>query len=211
MNVCRTRYEGTSYSLDEPGNKYIRAIGTARQEECHVLQIRPDMDVKSGCIEWLCMGNAEFVPFVPYYAAAITDIPYMYGVDAPDYDESSAFWNSRGLSTLCGMNRVLYGNSIKKFFSSYEDDLIKSIEASDKTMLAASDKTAAANKLCYDYAYDSFNKQREMYKKLMRFLARYEGEDEDKNNTCTFEIDMKPEMDDFVGHATSLPTIITTE
>ena len=209
MNVCRSRYEGTGYSLDEPGNKYIRAIGTSRQEECHVLQIRPTMDIKSGCIEWLCLGNAEFAPFVPYYAAAITDIPYMYGIDAPGYDESSAFWNSRGLSTLCAMNRGLYGNSIKSFFSSYEDDLIKNIAASDKIMLAAADKTAAANKLCYDYAYDSFNKQREMYRKLMRFLAKYEGEDEDRNNTYKFEIDMKPEMDDFVGHVTSLPAVIT--
>ena len=211
MNTLRSRYEGTKYSLDMPGNKYVRAIGTSRQEECHILQIRPDMDKDTGCIEWLCLGNCEFAPFVPYYAAALTDVPYMMKVDSTDYAESSAYWNSRALSTICAQNRSLYGNKVKEFMSEYEDNLIKSVSKSDAKMKTALNKNTMANKLCYDNTYDSFNKQRDMYRQVIKFIATYEGEDEDQDNECKFEPTLKPEMDEYVSYTTSLPTIVTID
>ncbi len=212
MNVTRYRYEDTKYSLNIPGNKYVRAIATARQEECHILQIRPDMPVEAGCIEWLCMANSEFAPFVPYYAAAMTDTPYMCKVDSKGYDEYSMYWNARALNVLCGLNRSLYGNAVKEFFLAYEDSLIAATEKSDKKMLDARDAAAMANKLCEDYTYDVFNKQRDMYVKLIEFLAKYEGDDEYRDNTSKFDTkDMAPALDEFVGHATSLPPVITID
>lgn len=211
MNTFRSRYENTKYSLDIPGNKYIRAIGTARQEECHILQIHPQKSIAAGCVEWLSMGNCEFSPFVPYYASAITDTPYMCRVDAADYNEYSIYWNARGLSTICATNRPLYGNAVKEFMSKYEDDLIKQEKIYGDKLNRAADKTTKANEFCYDFVYDSFNKHREIYSKLIRFIAKYEGEDEIPDNKAVFKIDISPAMDSFVGHATSLPPIVTSE
>lgn len=209
MNTFRYRYEDTEYSLDKPENKYVRAIGTSRQEECNILQIRPNMDTATGCIEWLCLGNCEFAPFVPYYAAALTDTPIMCKIDAFLYNERSAYWNSRGLSVICALNRELYGNKVKEFFGRYENSLIADVTNADRQMTAASDKTAMANKLCYDYTYDVFGKQRKMYRNVMKFLAQYEGEDEFEDNEYTFKIDLTAQKDSFSAHTTGLSPIIT--
>ena len=211
MNASRYRYEDTDYSGDIEKNKHIRIIGTSRQEECNILQIRPDMDKEVGCIEWLCLGNCEFAPFVPYYAAALTDTPRMCRYDSMDYSEESMYWASRGLSTVCAGNRELYGNKVKEFFSKYEDSLIEDVKESDKLMTAAKQKTLMANRLCADNVYDLFNKQHAMYKELQTFIAAYDGEDEYRDNKLTFEPTLTPKKADFVSYTTDLPTVFTID
>ena len=212
MNVSRTRYEGTKYNLDIPGNKYIRGIATARQEECHILQIRPDMPINQSCIMWLTLGNAEFAPYLPYYAAAITKTPDICTLDAYDYDENSMYWANRSLATLSALNRTLYGNKIKAFDNEYENALIENMKNLDKEMQESIMPAQTANKLCSDVTYDAFHKSKALYKELIKFIALYEGEDETKGNTLPkFEIQLKPEIDPVPSYVTSSHTIITNE
>lgn len=191
MNAMRYRYEDTKYNLSAPGNKYIRAIGTARQEECHILQIRPELEREISCVEWLCMGNCEFEPFVPYYASAITDTPYIAKLDAPEYSPYSMYWASRSLSALAAQNRTLYGHKIKQFMSDYEDQLIKGLADNDKAMSRTKKKNTLADELCADNAYAVYDMQRAVYSKLVTFLAEYEGEEEEKGNKLQFELKIK--------------------
>ena len=210
MNVSRTRYEGSKYNLDAPGNKYIRSIATARQEECHILQIRPDMPMEQACIMWLTLGNAEFAPYLPYYASAITETPEICTLDAYDYDANSMYWANRSLATISALNRSLYGNKIKAFYSDYEDALIENMSNLDREMQTSAAPTQTANELCRNVTYDAFHKSRALYSELIKFIALYEGEDETKGNTLPkFEIKLKPEIDPIPSYVTSSETTIT--
>ncbi len=210
MDVSRTRYEGTKYNLDIPGNKYIRSIATARQEECHILQIRPDMPKEIACVEWLTLGNAEFAPYLPYYAVALTTTPPVCTLDAYEYDENSMYWTNRSLATISALNRSLYGDAIKSFYDSYEEALIKNLAKLDEQMQSSSMRTQTANELCYNVTYDGFHKAKELYKELIKFIALYEGENETKDATLPkFEIQLKPEVDPIPSYVTSAYTTIT--
>ena len=209
MDVTRTRYENTKYCLDIPGNKYIRAIATARQEECHILQIRPDLPQETACVMWLCLGNAEFAPYLPYYASAITETPVICTLDAPDYSEYSMYWANRSLSTISATNRTLYGNKIKAFYSEYENALIENMSVLDAQMEKSITKSHTANILCKNVAYDGFNKSKALYGELIKFIALYEGEDETKGNKLQFELKTKPEIEPIPSYSVSGPTIIS--
>lgn len=209
MDVTRTRYEGTKYSLDLPENKYLRGISTARQEECHILQIRPDMPKETACVMWLCLGNAEFAPYLPYYASAITETPEICTLDAPDYSNDSMYWANRSLSTISALNRTLYGNKIKEFYSEYEKALIENMSVLDEEMSESITKSHTANKICRNIAYDGFNKSKALYAELIKFLALYEGEDETKGNNPEFEINLKPEVEPIPAYTAVSTTVIT--
>lgn len=210
MNVTRYRYEGTKYDVNLPENKYIRPIGTVRQEECHILQIYPQLDIESGSIEWLCLGNSEFTSYVPYFAVPLTDTPPIFRYDSLEYSPYSMYWASRGLSALCGQNRALYGNKVREFFDKYENKLIAANAGKIKEMQEAQDKTQFANKTCYEYSYDLYNKTLDIHKELLTFLTIYEGKDEYKNNTFTFEPKVSAEICDNAS-MTKYPYIIQSE
>ena len=209
MDVTRSRYENTKYCLDIPGNKYIRAISTARQEECHILQIRPDLPQETACVMWLCLGNAEFAPYLPYYASAITETPIICTLDDTEYNEYSMYWANRSLSTICATNRMVYGNKIKAFYSDYEKALIENMPVLDAKMAESQTKSHTANILCKNVAYDGFNKSKALYKELIKFIALYEGEDETKGNIIQFEVKLKPKIESIPAYSVSGPTVIT--
>lgn len=210
MDVSRTRYEGTKYNLDIPGNKYIRSIATARQEECHILQIRPDLPKEIACVQWLTLGNAEFAPYLPYYAVALTQTPPVCTLDAYEYSENSMYWANRSLATISAMDRSLYGNKIKDFYDSYEEALINNMPSLDEEMQNSNMRTETANELCYKVTYDGFHKAKALYKELIKFIAFYEGENETKDTELPkFEIQLKPEIDPIPSYVTSSHTTIT--
>ncbi len=211
MDVTRTRYENSKYCLDIPGNKYIRAISTARQEECHILQIRPDKPQETACVMWLCLGNAEFAPYLPYFASAITDTPEVCKLDTAGYSNNSMYWANRSLSTISATNRTLYGNKIKEFYSEYEQKLIENMPSLDSKMESSVIKSQTANVLGRNVTYDAFNKSKALYAELIEFIALYEGEDETKGNKLKFELKLKPDIEAIPAYSSFEPTIITEE
>ncbi len=209
MDASRTRYEGTKYSLDFENNKYLRGISTSRQEECHILQIRPDMPMEIANVMWLCLANAEFAPYVPYYASAITETPTICTLDPKEYNPLSMYWASRSLNTLCAQNRDLYGYTVKSYFSLYEKNLISYLAEMDKEMSVSASPMVTANKLCYERAYDAYGKTRDIFGQVIEFLAKYEGENEEPNNKLKFEIDIPATVDKTPAYAVSDTTLVT--
>lgn len=210
MNVTRSRYEGTKYHVDAPGNKYIRPIGTSRQEECHLLQIRPSQPEEISGVMWLCLANSEFTAYVPYYATYLTDTPPMCKLDSVEFNEGSMYWAVRSLSTIAALDRMKYGRAIKAFYDEYENNLISYLSEMDKEMTRSTMKSKTADELCRRLTYDAYNKTREVYRQLIKFIAEYEGEDEFKDNDLKFEIDLSTAIDEFVPYTTDLPTVVTT-
>lgn len=83
MRVLRTRGEGTQF--DSNVNDAIYAVANPTTTECHLFEIRPDIDPQIATIEWLSLSCGEFALYVPCYAALVTR------VDPVLYPEADAF------------------------------------------------------------------------------------------------------------------------
>lgn len=88
-----TAYETTSHNENAAG-EYMRAIGTFRQNEEHVFELRRDGDLPLSvyAIEWLALGPLEFSAWAPYYAAAMTEVPACMTGAPCHFDPDSLYW-----------------------------------------------------------------------------------------------------------------------
>lgn len=194
MELTRYRYEDTPYNTNLEENRLIRAIGTSRQEECHILQIRPNMSVAAGCLEWLCMSNAEFAPYIPYYGAAITDTAEVSKADYSEYNPGSMYWANRSLNMLCAFNRDAFGKDVRSFYADYQKKLINYLKSSDQLMAVSNSKSETANEICLLLTNDAYSKATEIYKKLFLFAAEYEGKAEFDGNDAAFSVNMSSDI-----------------
>ena len=89
-----SQYETSSKNVNQEGVP-MRSIGTYRQNEEHIFEIRRDAQIPvSVCtIEWLSMGPSEFSVFIPFYSAAMTKTPNAYATaTAYEFDSASVYW-----------------------------------------------------------------------------------------------------------------------
>ena len=89
-----TAYETTSKNVNADGVP-MRSIGTYRQAEEHIFEIRKDDSIPASVctIEWLAMAPSEFSVYVPFYSAAMTKTPDSYTTESIDcFDSKSVFW-----------------------------------------------------------------------------------------------------------------------
>lgn len=89
-----TAYETNSKNVNSDGVS-MRSIGTYKQNEEHLFEIRRDERIPlSVCtIEWLAMAPTEFSVFIPFYSAAMTETPYAYAsAEAHEFDPESIYW-----------------------------------------------------------------------------------------------------------------------
>ncbi len=97
--VFASHGEGTSYETTSKNENadgvLMRSIGTYRQNEEHIFEVRRDssIPVTVSTIEWLAMAPSEFSVYVPFYAAAMTETPNAYTTATPDdFDPESIYW-----------------------------------------------------------------------------------------------------------------------
>ena len=89
-----SQYETSSKNVNQEGVP-MRSIGTYKQNEEHIFEIRRDAKIPvSVCtIEWLAMGPSEFSVFIPFYCAAMTKTPNAYAAaTAYEFDPASVYW-----------------------------------------------------------------------------------------------------------------------
>ncbi|SCL81961.1 C69 family dipeptidase [Sporanaerobacter sp. PP17-6a] len=179
MELQRYRYEGTKIDANLPENKTVRPIGTERQAECHIIQLKDKYPTELGGIMWLAMGNAEHSVYLPTYGN-INDTHKAYKVKTANYSPDSAYWIFRSLSTLSELDRDKYGKSVREYWSDYEDNLIAEQEKTDKKVLEIynKDKTKAAEyttQLGIDIAEDAMSKAKTIYEELFTYVSREAG------------------------------------
>ena len=97
--VLASHGEGSKYETNSknvtPDGTMMRSIGTYRQNEEHIFEIRRDAKIPvSVCtIEWLAMGPSEYSVFIPFYSAAMTKTPCAYAAaTAYKFDPASVYW-----------------------------------------------------------------------------------------------------------------------
>ena len=119
-----TAYETTSKNVNADGAP-MRSIGTYRQAEEHIFEIRKDDSIPASVctIEWLAMAPSEFSVYVPFYSAAMTRTPDSYTTGSIEcFDPESVFWLYNELGNIGngsyfrvdenGVYRTRYGNEI---------------------------------------------------------------------------------------------------
>lgn len=125
-NLLSIRYEDKPYSYNngiDENNFNIRPIGVLRQAEVHVFELDDKIST-----QWQCMGPIEFSTFVPFYTRIMSETPknMQYYDIVPvqgQYD-----WMFRKLSTLCSLNREMYGKNVRTYWDNYQLALIKANE-----------------------------------------------------------------------------------
>lgn len=113
----------------------IRYIGVASSAECHIMQIRKNMPTELATVEWLSLSSAAYAPMVPFYGAALTDVPAAYKEEAPDYTETSAYWVYQSLGKYARENPSAVGVKVKAFYQNYMKKLVADQKTVDKQMM----------------------------------------------------------------------------
>ena len=89
-----TPFETSSQNVNAIGEP-MRSIGTYKQNEEHIFEIRkdPSIPLPLVTVEWLAMGPSEFSVYVPFYSAAMSETPAVYTTDTPEsVDLDSVYW-----------------------------------------------------------------------------------------------------------------------
>ena len=89
-----TPYETSSQNENTKGEP-MRSIGTYKQNEEHIFEIRkdPSIPLPLATVEWLAMGPSEFSLYVPFYSGAMTETPAVYRTNTlKSADLDSVYW-----------------------------------------------------------------------------------------------------------------------
>ncbi|KRK39605.1 C69 family dipeptidase [Loigolactobacillus bifermentans] len=101
--LLSSHYQNTAYDpygTGTPEQRHaFRPIGINRNQETHVLQIRPHVPPEIAGIHWLAYGPNTFNALVPFYAN-VSDTPSCYRDTTPQYDPTQVYWLSRTMGIL---------------------------------------------------------------------------------------------------------------
>lgn len=124
MDILRSRFEGTHLDASLPENKELRVIGTERQSQIHVIQIKDKYPREMGSLKWLALANSEHSVFLPSFAG-ISDTHGSYKVDGEKYNPQGAYWKYKRICSLAEQNREFFGKGVRKYWKSKEEELYK--------------------------------------------------------------------------------------
>lgn len=183
MELQKYRYEDTDKYVDLDKNKQleqpIRPIGIETQAECHILEIRDDFPKEAPGILWLSLGNAEHNIYLPYFPT-VNKIEDVYSNRYHDFNENQAYWIFRGQATLAELNREKYGKNIRRFWTNYQEKLLREQEVKNNVFidLYSVDKNKAiefSNEEASRIGTEAYNKARKIYQELFRYIASEGG------------------------------------
>lgn len=116
--LLSSHYQDTPY--DPYGNgpaserTKFRPIGINRNQETHILQIRPNVPASVAGIHWLAFGPNTFNSLVPFYTT-VTDTPACYRDTSTTFDLQKIYWLSRTTAILGDTNYALFSELADAF------------------------------------------------------------------------------------------------
>lgn len=118
--ILGSHYAETPYDplgTGSPADKTkFRAVGLARTENSHLLQLRRDVTPQRAGIIWQAFGNPAFNPYVPFFAAGDQLAP-AYAATNPTYSATNPYWQAKLLEVLSEahyhQNRALLADFLK--------------------------------------------------------------------------------------------------
>jgi len=130
--ILGSHYEETPF--DPLGNgteaekKRFRAVGLARTENSHILQLRRNVELLRAGIIWQDFGNPAFNPYVPFYAAGDQLAP-SYSEDNAAYSATNPYWQAKLLEVLSEDNYHANRGLIDDFIKATQSQGIQRLTA----------------------------------------------------------------------------------
>lgn len=138
------------------------AIGTERNTEIHVFQVRNGLDPQVATIQWEMLSRAAYSVAIPFYSALITEVSPYFSDQTVSYDhcyakdvvyneepENSINYVLMDISSLCFENPDTLGIGVRAYLDALQNELIEQNKEVDAAMLAETTtegRTALANK-----------------------------------------------------------------
>jgi dipeptidase len=177
IGILRDYYKETPYDVSknisrQPGSKE-RAIGVFHTVHTDVIQLRSNMPPEIGAVIWGGVSSSLTTPYIPYYLG-IKEIPSPYGAAGPQFDNNSAFWHFRTLTTLLELGFYTLIKEILPVWETMEGRLLSLQEPVEKTALELykNDKEAARDFLTF-YTYGLSLKALQMAKELNKKIKSH--------------------------------------
>lgn len=140
----------------------VYAIGSERNTEINLFQIRRGYDPEVATIQWEMLSRAAYSVAIPLYSALITEVsPYFSDQTVPfdhcsvkdvvynEEPENSINYVLMDISSLCFENPDTLGTNVRAYLDALQNELIEQNKEVDAAMLAETTtegRTALANK-----------------------------------------------------------------
>ena len=140
----------------------VYCIGSERNTEINLFQIRNGLDPQVATIQWEMLSRAEFSVAIPLYSALMTEVSPYFSDQTVSFDhcdeadivnneepENSINYVLMDISSLCFENRATLATGVRAYLDALQNELIEQNQEVDKAMLAETTtegRTALANK-----------------------------------------------------------------
>ena len=180
IEVLRDYYKGTSFDVSKNASPQPvtreRAIGVFNTVHTDVIQLRNNMPPEIGGVIWAGVSPSLTTPYIPYYLG-IKEIPPPYGVAGPWFDNNSAYWHFRTLTTLLELRFPALIKEILPMWQAMESRLFSLQDPVEKTVLELykKDREAAGDFLTvysYGLSLKALQMAKELKKKIKTQLAK---------------------------------------
>ncbi|KJF92506.1 peptidase C69 [Photobacterium angustum] len=121
MQGLRNHYQATEhdpYSHSNPNDPY-RPISVFRTEHSHVLQLRPELPIAIGEIQYIAYGMTALSVYLPFYQG-MTSVPKALTLGDNKADSHSAYWKFRKLQTLAMMDWNQFSPIVQQAYHDFE-------------------------------------------------------------------------------------------
>lgn len=140
----------------------VYCIGSERNTEINLFQIRNGLDPQVATIQWEMLSRAAYSVAIPLYSALMTEVSPYFSDQTVSFDhcdeadivnneepENSINYVLMDISSLCFENRATLATGVRAYLDALQNELIEQNQEVDKAMLAETTtegRTALANK-----------------------------------------------------------------
>lgn len=133
--ILSSHYQETPYdplgSGAEADRLAFRPISLNRNQESHILQIRPNAADGIAGIHWLNFGVMAFSPYVPFYANTTT-IPEAYAKAPDKFSLNSAYWLFKFVPVIVEPHYQVFLKQLTDYLGSLHSSFLGSLAKADE-------------------------------------------------------------------------------
>lgn len=187
----------------------VYCIGSERNTEINLFQIRRGYDPEVATIQWEMLSRAAYSVAIPLYSALITEVSPYFSDQTVSFDhcnqtdvvyneepENSINYVLMDISSLCFENPDTLGVSVRAYLDALQNELIEQNKEVDAAMLAETTtegRTALANKAGKAATKNTYVKCKAMLEEMRDYLQEGDFSEEfvpsdyDADNDCLVE------------------------
>lgn len=170
--LFRFHYNGTDhdpYLHSNPHEPY-RPVSIFRTTQTHLLNVRPELPMTIGCVDYFCFGMAALGVFLPMYQG-IKSVPEAYSKGTDHSSHDSAYWKFRKVQALGMVNFNKYAPMIQKCYADLEAEMDqRQQEFEEHYLLLYNNQRYVADKMLQDFSDELLTRALEVTDHLVEDL-----------------------------------------